>query len=459
MNNYTYKNEQLLDSCKLYGTILYDRPKIAIIADIKGWAFDNIAKSIHRNLSNRYDINILYIEDFADYVSMFTCVFSSPYNYDIIHCLWRESANSIDVLQAAANIAHEKNARNISPCLALSRLAKTRITVSVYDHLLSDPEHIHSRRWSYSNLYSGYTVSSSRLCDIYTNYSNLGFIPEPSIVIEDGVDISRFIPNKLSRFSEDRQLIVGWVGNSKWHADGVSDPKGLHTILKPAITLLQSEGIQILGKYADRQDRLIPQDEMPIYYSSIDVLVCASAHEGTPNPILEAMACGLPFISTDVGIVKGVAGPKQSEFVLSERSVIKLADALRKIALNRSLLSELSHENLSRIRNFTREIEAEKWDKFFQKILSIPPRPILTAESFIMVEGLVFDLIRRHDAQISGLRKWIDSNEQMIIERDALLRQYERQISQNVKDQVSGNKKRRANFLKFFEKIRGVISK
>ncbi|WZB73295.1 glycosyltransferase family 4 protein [Achromobacter xylosoxidans] len=47
---------------------------------------------------------------------------------------------------------------------------------------------------------------------------------------------------------------------------------------------------------------------MPAYYNSLDLYVCPSAIEGTPNPVLEAMACGVPVISTDVGIV-----PKRSD--------------------------------------------------------------------------------------------------------------------------------------------------
>jgi len=78
-------------------------------------------------------------------------------------------------------------------------------------------------------------------------------------------------------------------------------------------------------------DAYIPHTEMVNCYSKIDLYVCTSKIEGTPNPILEAMACGVPIISTDVGIVPQVLGPKQSEFILTERSVHGLKRAIHRL--------------------------------------------------------------------------------------------------------------------------------
>ena len=56
---------------------------------------------------------------------------------------------------------------------------------------------------------------------------------------------------------------------------------------------------------------MIAHEDMPEYYNGIDIYVCTSRTEGTPNTVLEAMACGVPVISTDVGIVPEVFGEKQ----------------------------------------------------------------------------------------------------------------------------------------------------
>jgi glycosyltransferase involved in cell wall biosynthesis len=41
--------------------------------------------------------------------------------------------------------------------------------------------------------------------------------------------------------------------------------------------------------------------EMREFYQSLHGYVCASRSEGTPNPCLEAAACGLPILTTQVG--------------------------------------------------------------------------------------------------------------------------------------------------------------
>jgi glycosyltransferase involved in cell wall biosynthesis len=45
---------------------------------------------------------------------------------------------------------------------------------------------------------------------------------------------------------------------------------------------------------------------MQEFYDSIDLLVCTSSTEGGPLGVFEAVACGVPVISTSVGLVQEV---------------------------------------------------------------------------------------------------------------------------------------------------------
>jgi glycosyltransferase involved in cell wall biosynthesis len=46
---------------------------------------------------------------------------------------------------------------------------------------------------------------------------------------------------------------------------------------------------------------------LPNWYRAADVTVCSSVSEGTPNVLLESIACGTKFIATDVGGVRAIA--------------------------------------------------------------------------------------------------------------------------------------------------------
>ena len=337
------------------------KPRIALIIDTENWAFSNIANQIVNYLSDSYDFTIIPTE-IVDNISQ---VIMMTKNYDITHFFWRESLRLI----------YDEYYINYNRTIGFDELSFKKqyldgriITSSVYDHLFLDEQAIKLRKTFYNDLITAYTVSSSKLYDIY---SSIAEYPNPSVLAEDGVNLKLFYPIGLERFNniESRTLRVGWAGNSKW-AGEVEDFKGYHSLLKPAVEQLQSEGLNIELVLADRQLGFIPHDEMVNYYSQIDVYVCPSKIEGTPNPVLESMACGVPVISTDVGVVNDAFGDMQKEWILPVRSKDILIDKLRDFYNKRSTVIKcLSSENLQQIKKWDWKVKSENFRTFFDKVL------------------------------------------------------------------------------------------
>jgi glycosyltransferase involved in cell wall biosynthesis len=56
------------------------------------------------------------------------------------------------------------------------------------------------------------------------------------------------------------------------------------------------------------------------FYRQLDVYVCASDSEGTPNPCLEASACGLPIVTTAVGNMPEFVRDGENGFLVERRA-------------------------------------------------------------------------------------------------------------------------------------------
>lgn len=336
------------------------KKKIALVVDSEDWAFANIARNVSKNLNKYYDFKIVPISYFENnLVRLYFCITDC----DLIHFFWRGNIIELDygnIREYLENIGTTKER-------FLDEVVGNKIiTTSVYDHLFLEDE-LDITQKIFSNC-DKYYVSSKKLYDIY---KQLDIKYKPRCIITDGVDLDDFYPINIDRFKDinKRKIVIGWSGNSEWNIEK-EDFKGMNTILKPVIDELIEEGYPIEYYFADRKNGMIPHNEMVNYYSKIDVYICTSKNEGTPNPVLESMACGVPIITTDVGIVKEVFGKQQKEFILEDRTKECLKKKIVYLIEHPELFEKLSDENIIEIKKFTWEKISKKFKKFFDDIFN-----------------------------------------------------------------------------------------
>lgn len=346
-----------------------NKKKLAIIIDAPNWAFHSVAKLIQKELKNIAIVDIFAFQ-VEPYNNDLYSLLEDVKEYDYIHFLWRKN-----LLEFNSNGFKQKLIENnLSYDEYVSYFSK-KISTAVYDHMFLSNKEINEYKDVFNKFSRKYYTSSKKLYDIYNNIKEY---PNPTTTLIDTFDINQFYPMNISRFEnsniKDKPLILGWVGNSGWNSkDGKNiDYKGLHSILEPVINDLINEGYNIEKFFADRQVKAIPNDEMPLYYKEIDVYITCSYQEGTPRPVLEALACGVPIIATDVGIVPEVLGNLQKEFIIGDRTknsddIIKknLKNAIIKLYNNRNLLKELSDENISQSKKFDSSNYKELYTNFF----------------------------------------------------------------------------------------------
>lgn len=155
-----------------------------------------------------------------------------------------------------------------------------------------------------------------------------------------GVDLARFRPQDRwaakAKFGVTGLLAVS-VGNLvklKGHeiaAVAIGKMKGMTLIIagsgedeawirRQAMAAEEPQRIRFVGA--------VPHDQMPDLLAAADVLVHASEREGLANVWVEALACGTPVISSDVGSAREVIDRPEAGSIVSERSPGAFAGAV-----------------------------------------------------------------------------------------------------------------------------------
>lgn len=373
--------------------------RVLLCPDEPDWAFHNIARNIIRFAPEEFDISIHFMgkPGERDLTTLFETILLN--DIDVVHIFWREDLFELLRPQALIHIAGQLK---MGVDDVIKMISTRALTTSIYDHLHASEKAMQERATSYG-LIDGYTVSSKKLLDIY---SKQVVMPSPDAVTPDGVDLEFFSP--ASGRPSFEALTVGWVGNSGWGKSQGGDPKGYFRLFEPAILKLRSEGVIVNVELADPQVRRIPFRDMPNFYRRIDVLACTSSMEGTPNPVLEAMASGVAVVSTDVGIVPDVFGPKQLPYMLKDADVESFAAALCALARDRDLLTALKQENQQSIAAWSWQKMVQAWWPFWLEALQRARDPrMATRRHEALLQGAYahFDFIRSEQALVKRIAK------------------------------------------------------
>jgi histo-blood group ABO system transferase len=256
------------------------KPRVLIVNDVPDWAFEHVARQIERAFSDQYEFNIINYYDKPRWDTV-----------DVVLWMWWKTA-----------------------FLFRNRVQAKRVCAGIYDQytVAADPN-----TFSLAiPLIDCWFAGNEAIADDMRKRAP-GMQVE---LVEDGVDMSLFTPQPFPR-----EFTVGWTGNNVYEQCGRGDLKGVRLIQAACERL----GVPLVIQ--DKEQEQIPHVEMPErFYRRISCYVCASRCEGTPNPVLEALACGRPVVTTDVGIVRKLITSDAHGYII-ERSVDAIADGIMRV--------------------------------------------------------------------------------------------------------------------------------
>ncbi len=219
------------------------------------------------------------------------------------------------------------------------------------------------------------------------------FSKDKIIIIPNGVNVEYYSPRKKTEGQSLSNIcFVGRLANGKGLdtlIDAFSKVSGQHNQTRLKLVgqgLKMSElrqQIERLG-LCDHVDFVGEKEDVLTYYHQSDLLVLPSESEGMSNVLLEAMACELPIIATDIGAnveligekIEEVTGGEGSKYCICSNGILvpprdanSLAEAIKMLLKDRALSERVAYSARRKVEEFyTLSHETERYMSLYSRL-------------------------------------------------------------------------------------------
>lgn len=338
------------------------KPKICFIYDVKGWAYYNKSISIAKHLQDYYDISLIAMSEA-----------NSP-NYDL---------NQYDAIITYWFMHYNRLAEKAKT----PKLNENKLILGASGLASTTPEVVEKTKHLY-------TFANNP--ELYQRLKSLNRYYCPN-----GVDIAFFAGVKRSL--PEKTCNIAAVGSERRFAY-----KGGHRIKEicERLTLL---GYNVNNKSlfvnAKNTSKILSKQEMREFYKDIDIFVVSSIHEGTPNPLLEAMAMGIPVVANKTGFAPILIENNKTGFLVDDYDDIDgYVKNIQKLIDKKTVYKRISKNAIEKIKEYDWSIMARNYKKMIDDFLNIIPQAnelltVIIRAAGERTEQLCYNLITKQIAK------------------------------------------------------------
>jgi glycosyltransferase involved in cell wall biosynthesis len=111
----------------------------------------------------------------------------------------------------------------------------------------------------------------------------------------------------------------------------------------------------------------LPQKDLPLWYNAADLFVYPSHFEGFGLPVLEAMACGTPVITSNTSSLPEVAG--DAGILVSPTNTNALSQAMQSVFHNAELTRQMQKKGLAQAAKFNWRKTATQTAQVYSRVV------------------------------------------------------------------------------------------
>ena len=211
-------------------------------------------------------------------------------------------------------------------------------------------------------------------------------------VLRNGVDTNRFRPEKNTSIRrcygvKDHEIVVIFVGYLdvfKGVFDLVNAFKNVKNVNKKLMMVgdgpKMDELRNMVSDYHLDESVIftgnVPSSDIQRYYQSADIFVIPSHVDsgGPPLVVMEAMACGLPVIGTNIGGIPEGIENSVNGFIVPDSNVDELTNKIEILMEDKDLRTEFGENSLTKVyeNSMTLEKKSERLIELYEKTINNP---------------------------------------------------------------------------------------
>jgi glycosyltransferase involved in cell wall biosynthesis len=217
--------------------------------------------------------------------------------------------------------------------------------------------------------------------DYYVNFCNVK--RNKIMILYNDVDINRFTANNIDKSAIKKELGIDADTKILLFVRRLSPIKGIlfylpyimeqfhASTIDNYVTIIIGDGPErnklenVLKNHPLRGKVLYlgakPNAIVQQYYQIADIFLNATLEEGFPRVLIEAMATGLPVVTTDAGGIKDILPEEQKEFMVEKNDRDAFVKALLKLSLDTEKQNLLREANRNYVQRFSTENVAQMY--------------------------------------------------------------------------------------------------